>query len=75
MISIDTETTGLWFKHGCETFAVGMYDGSEFKSADVPINPLTRTRKTPFRQGVISLIRKRITDADLVCVCTTAISI
>ena len=67
MISIDTETTGLWFKHGCETFAVGMYDGSEFKSADVPINPLTRTRKTPFRQGVISLIRKRITDADLVC--------
>jgi len=67
MISIDTETTGLWFKHGCETFAVGMYDGSEFKSADVPINPLTRTRKTPFRQGVIQLIRKRITDADLVC--------
>jgi DNA polymerase I-like protein with 3'-5' exonuclease and polymerase domains len=67
MISIDTETTGLWFKHGCETFAVGMYDGSEFKSADVPINPLTRTRKTPFRQGVIQLLRKRITDADLVC--------
>jgi len=67
MISIDTETTGLWFKHGCQTFAVGVYDGEKFFSANVPIDPLRRQRATPFRQGVINNIRQKFDNADLVC--------
>lgn len=58
MISVDTETTGLWFKHGCQAFALGVYNGSEHtyynKNRTVfgnyiintEINPETRYRKT-----------------------------
>jgi len=68
MISLDTETTSLYFKHGARTFAVGIYDGSKFFTANVPIDPLTRERATPFRQGVIKNIRDKFDAADIVCI-------
>lgn len=45
MISVDTETTGLWFKHGCQTFAVGIYNGTEYYDFNTEIDPTTRQRK------------------------------
>jgi len=67
MISLDTETTGLWFKHGCQVFAVGIYDGETDYTANVLVDPLTRQRKRDFRQGTLKNIKDKFFNADLVC--------
>jgi len=48
MITVDTETTGLWFSHGTQTFAIGAYDGTQFFSQVTEVNPLTRSRTQNF---------------------------
>ena len=45
MISVDTETNSLWFKHGAQTFAIGAYDGVSCLTETIPVNPRTRKRE------------------------------
>lgn len=66
MISIDTEATGLWFNHGCQTFAVGIYDGTDLVVHKQAINPITRRRFHEFTKEQIEDIRRRFNEADLV---------
>jgi DNA polymerase I-like protein with 3'-5' exonuclease and polymerase domains len=42
MIAFDTETTGLWWQHDTEAFAIGIQEDGQYSSYYVPINPHTR---------------------------------
>ena len=52
MLAFDTETTGLAFQLGCTTFAIGVYDGSKYRSQTIPINPQTRSREKEFSKSL-----------------------
>ena len=62
MLAVDTETTGLYLRNGCTTFAIGAYDGSTFFHQCKAINPHTRYRIQEFS----STIRSRLDAADIV---------
>lgn len=47
-LSIDTETTGLFFSLGCEAFSIGVYNGEDFTHFTLPVNPLTRRKNQRF---------------------------
>lgn len=64
MLSFDTETTGLSFQHGCTTFAIGLYNGKNYASYTVDVDPVTRSRTGEFYG---SYIRAQFDKADLVC--------
>lgn len=66
MFSVDTETTGLYFQHGCQTFAIGVYNGEQFAMAHRGINPLTRQRYVKFSDETKELVREAF-NSDLVC--------
>jgi DNA polymerase I-like protein with 3'-5' exonuclease and polymerase domains len=61
MLAIDTETTGLWFKHGSRVFSIGAYDGDNYFSQQVEVNPLTRQPTQSFSR---KKWREIIFDAD-----------
>ena len=42
MISIDTETTGLWWQHETVAFAIGIDNNGEYTSHYLPVDPHTR---------------------------------
>lgn len=67
MISIDTETTGLYFTHGCTTFNIGLCDGTDFVSFPARIQPLTRQRRKEYSKDTINSIRSYFDSADIVC--------
>lgn len=67
MLSVDTETTGLYFTHGCTTFAIGMYSGSDFSMFHRSINPITRRRHIDFSKENRTTLRKQIEDTDILC--------
>jgi DNA polymerase I-like protein with 3'-5' exonuclease and polymerase domains len=66
MISIDTETTGLWWQHGTEAFAIGWYDGKEYKSITRRMNPLTRAPEAPLDDYQRNILRDILFDNDMV---------
>jgi len=66
MISIDTETTGLWFTHGCQTFAIGIYNGEDVATITRSIDPKTRSREIEFDDTTKDVIRRSFDDG-LVC--------
>ena len=66
MFSVDTETTGLYFNHGCQTFAIGIYNGDQFAMTHRGINPLTRERYVEFGEKNRELVREAF-NSDLVC--------
>lgn len=68
MISLDSETTGLYFSHGCLTYAIGIYDGEDVSVTSRSIDPLTRNRREEFGQKVRTIVRKAFDDADLVAI-------
>lgn len=68
MISIDTETTGLWFTHGCSTFAIGIYDGEDVSITSRAINPETRSRREEFSESNKQTIRKVFNETDLIAI-------
>jgi DNA polymerase I-like protein with 3'-5' exonuclease and polymerase domains len=68
MLSIDTETTGLYFTHGCTTFAVGTYDGNKFGMVNRSIDPVTRRRRIEFGKTNRQDIRDKFFSADIVCI-------
>jgi len=61
MLTVDTETTGIHFHLGATTFAIGAYDGNNFKHQTVDVDPYTRSRKGSFMPS----IKKCVTSADL----------
>ena len=67
MISIDTETTGLYFTHGCTTFNIGLSDGLDFGAFPARIQPLTRQRRKEYSKDTIDNIRSYFDSADIVC--------
>lgn len=67
MISLDTETTGLYFTHGCTTFAIGSYDGNNFDMLHRSINPVTRRRYIGFGDDNRIKIREQFFNSDIVC--------
>ena len=52
MLSVDTETTGLYLQNGCTTFAIGTYDGTQFNNHVVPINITSRKREREFKKSI-----------------------
>lgn len=66
MISIDTETTGLWWQHGTEAFAVGWFDGQGYKSLVRPVNPFTRAPERPLDPSQRKILRDLLFDSDMV---------
>jgi DNA polymerase I-like protein with 3'-5' exonuclease and polymerase domains len=68
MYSIDTETTGLYFTHGCQTFAIGIYDGVDFSMLHRGINPETRKRYIDFGDKATAAVRGIFNDEDLVAI-------
>lgn len=43
MIAIDTETTGLWWQHDTEAFAIGTWDGGNFRHVTRDVDPYDRS--------------------------------
>ncbi len=68
MISVDTETTGLWFSHGCATFAIGVYDSEDVSIASRSINPETRQRREEFNPKHLETIRRIFRESDLIAI-------
>lgn len=83
LVSIDTETTGLHFQHGCEAFAIGIHNGSTgYYSEEVGINPLTRKKDRGFNKETVEVVQEAIKDKvvvfqnanfDLKALCTEGI--
>lgn len=67
MLAIDTETSGLYFTHGCQTFCIGTYNGDKFYSYHRPIDPHTRNRYDNYDPDTANIIRGDWDDADLIC--------
>jgi len=68
MYSIDTECTGLYFTHGCQTFAAGIYNGEDFEMAHRCINPETRRRYIGFGDAAITNVRNMFESEDLIAI-------
>lgn len=68
MISVDTETSGLWFSHGCTTFAIGVYDAEDVSVTRRDIDPETRQRKEEFPESHKHNLREAWKQADLVAI-------
>ena len=68
MISIDTETTGLWFKHGTQTFAVGIYNGTNYSDVIFDINTTTRQRVSKVDFYDKKEILKQWDSTDIICI-------
>ncbi len=68
MYSLDSETTGLYFTHGCQTFAIGLYNGEDFGMTYRGINPETRKRYIGFGEDAISNIRNVFESEDLIAI-------
>lgn len=68
MYSLDVESTGLYFNHGCQTFAIGIYNGEDFAMTYRGINPETRRRYIGFGEDTIDNIRSMFETEDLVAI-------
>jgi len=68
MYSIDTECTGLYFTHGCQTFAAGIYNGEDFAMTYRGINPETRRRYIGFGEDAITNVRSMFESEDLIAI-------
>lgn len=68
MYSLDTESTGLWFTHGCQTFAIGIYNGEDFAMSFRGINPETRKRYIGFGEETRNLIRSMFESDELIAI-------
>jgi len=68
MYSIDTECSGLYFTHGCQTFAIGIYNGEDFAMTYRGINPETRRRYIGFGDDAKSNIRGMFESEDLIAI-------
>lgn len=66
MYSLDTETTGLYFQHGAQTFAIGIYDGEDFSMIHRGIDPETRRRYIDFGEKTTENIRNVFASNDLI---------
>lgn len=67
MISLDSETSGLYFSHGCTTFAIGVYDAEDVSITKRDIDPETRRRRDEFPEKHKETIRRVWEEADLIC--------
>lgn len=68
MYSLDTETTSLYFTHGAQTFAIGIYNGEDFEMAHRCINPETRRRYIGFGDAAITNVRNMFESEDLIAI-------
>ena len=68
MYSVDCETSGLSFNHGCQTFAIGIYNGEDFAMTYRGINPETRRRYIGFGDDVKTNIRSMFESEDLIAI-------
>jgi len=63
LISLDTETTGLWWQHDTETFAIGIDRDGVYESHTVPIEPLTRKPACDFDTSLFFEVANLIYDS------------
>jgi len=68
MYSIDTETTGLYFTHGCQTYAIGIYNGEDFSMFYRGINPETRRRYVNYGEETTTNIHTMFESKDLIAI-------
>ena len=66
MYSLDSETSGLYFQHGCTTFAIGIYNGEDFAMSYRGINPETRRRYIGFGEDTRNHIRGMFESDELI---------
>ena len=66
MISIDTETTGLWWQHDTVPFAIGVYNGTNHSISAKSVNPTTRQLMNPWGQISKDFIRSYFDSGDTI---------